>query len=105
MPVFKTICSAVTNLPINRYCNISSARPACPVYQLLGERFSTRAPVDKLLLPDSAKRDYLGRLLRRDFNQMLGLQIQQVKAATIFNLDYEALRYRRLRLVILFRLY
>ncbi|MFC2001148.1 arsenosugar biosynthesis radical SAM (seleno)protein ArsS [Chloroflexota bacterium] len=88
---------AVTNMPINRYYQHLQQSGTYQEYmnRLVGA-FSADA-VQQLVCRSLISVGYDGRIYDCDFNQMLGMQIMEPYATTIFNADFSLLMKRRIR--------
>jgi len=87
----------VTNMPINRYRqHLQQSGTHREYMERLRNAFSAEA-VQQLACRSLISVGYDGRLYDCDFNQMLGMQIEEPHAATIFNVDLNLLAKRRIR--------
>ncbi len=87
----------VTNMPINRYLlQLEHSGTYYDYMNNLVENFDSEA-AKEVACRTLISVDYDGRIYDCDFNQMLGLQIEDSKAVTVFDFDYDALIGRRIR--------
>ena len=87
---------AITNLPISRFLDDLLQNGHYEEYMSrLVQAFNPNT-LDNLMCRTMISVDWLGNLFDCDFNQMLGLQIQTPKPATIFDVNFQQLLERNI---------
>jgi radical SAM/Cys-rich protein len=88
---------AVTNMPVNRYLiELQESGTYFDYMNSLVESFDSKA-AKGVACRSLVSVGYDGRIYDCDFNQMLGMQIDDLKPLTVFDFDYQVLINRRIR--------
>jgi len=88
---------AVTNVPVNRYRALLEKSGTYAEYMdSLVKNFNPQAAKD-VACRSLISVGYDGRIYDCDFNQMLGMQIADLKPLTVFDFDFEVLVNRKIR--------